>query len=577
VQLGIVWGKNLKADYSDYTVKAYKNGSKDTLTFVKSETRRGYIPAGTINFKAILTEKSGETRVVNSKSMSIVGAPNDNITLTFDVKESEKYDLNLSFNISNDMEEKVIDLSIPNILIAKDAPSISSDNINNGVLNFTEGVGTNAKIDIKSPGYLDSCILKVNSKELNDYGIPAVVELVGLKTRDVNTYNKLKTIGLEWIDEIGGSKLSYLDFTGVTKFISFNSANNKNDFSILVKDIQKQSSEEFKFSLTPSQAKFEINNIPDGDIWAKYIFVNYSTENGNIEKMKVEYCGDDKIWKEAKVEVVEKLEKSCRVKVIDMLSGSNYTFRVRYNNGVSKEVKVVTEASEQLPNSGFEEWTEGVYGYRKQPIFYPWKDGGEKRVWDTNNKAVMPSGYTTISNDNFKCFPTASYSTTARTGKSSAQIMAVALNNFNTSGTSLSDAVAGILYTGSADNNTNNTEFISRPMSVSFFYQYTPKGGSANDTFEAYIEVKNGNTVIGTGTFTKNVEKSEPVNTWTEATQTIKYTNTTLKATHIAIRFKSSTMDKPTYQLNTVVYLAGREYRCHGGSVLLIDDLTLNY
>ena len=104
---------------------------------------------------------------------------------------------------------------------------------------------------------------------------------------------------------------------------------------------------------------------------------------------------------------------------------------------------------------------------------------------------------------------------------------------------------------------------------MKFWYMYAPQG---SDTWQALVQVLNGNTVIGEGRLTN----SSSVSSWTEGTVDIIYSNTKLKANAIYIQFLQSTSSSPNTTKKTVTTPAG-DFKIYGGSQLTIDDVELIY
>jgi hypothetical protein len=122
--------------------------------------------------------------------------------------------------------------------------------------------------------------------------------------------------------------------------------------------------------------------------------------------------------------------------------------------------------------------------------------------------------------------------------------------------------------------------FTSRPKSLSFYYKYTPCNDD-NLVVEIIVENRNNGTVtqLGSGSFTSGTATTS----YAQKTVTVNYTNTSLKATHLRVLFKSGTIGwtnekhtgesywletPPTTNLSDGKYVASQLY---------IDDVTLGY
>ena len=264
---------------------------------------------------------------------------------------------------------------------------------------------------------------------------------------------------------------------------------------------------------------------------------------------------------------------------------TEYQLRAIYNGNETTAIytALTTEAAAQVGNSGFEEWHEWDYYVNKTGLFWgddvyqtnyaPYSENGE-RWWDSNNSVTTPSDRTNTG-ASFKSFPMVTY-TEGHNGGKAAQIMAIAVNNANTSGTSLSNATPGEIFIGTYNGDRKHA-FNSRPSKFGFWYRYTPRfdGSHSTDTFRAYISIMNNGNVIAERTF--EYTASQNVADWTYVEMEIEYQNVEQKATDIYIQFLQSTASAPTYTLNVGITYAGKSANVHGGSILTVDDLQLIY
>lgn len=562
VQLGVVWGANLKEDYLDYKVTVYRKGFKDSLTFVKSETRRGYIPAGTLKFKIELIDKEGAKRVINTSSMDIVGAPNDNITLTINSKAVPTYDLDINITIDNSLEVKEQDFIIPSLLIAK-PPIISSNNIVDSNISYIDGVATTANVDIRAVGSIKSCLVQFNSSSLQNVGLPATpIELVNIATNDSDIANMLRRLGLVWAVE-SGQNLGYINFDYFVKSVKYVSDTDVNSVNITVVDVYDLSSS-YSFNITPQKANISLINPNDYDIWAKKVIISATTSNGDANLLKLEYAKVGGVTTASNVKILSTEGNIRTFEVTSLEPGTTYNFIAKYNNTESAPLSVTTEAAQQVGNSGFEEWTDGTR--YKQPIYYPWSNDNDK-WWDTNSFETMQSSYSTYIN--YKCFPTCNYSTDAHGGSKSAQVRNIAVNGANSQIAHWGDT-QGRLFIGSAgDGTSQGHSFASRPAKLKFWFKYDRY---ENDTFSAKIEILSNGSVIANGEFSL----SENVTSWREAVINLNYSNTKAKATEIKIIFFASTSTSPSTRKIEITIPAGNR-TVYAGSCLTLDDLSLEY
>jgi hypothetical protein len=268
-------------------------------------------------------------------------------------------------------------------------------------------------------------------------------------------------------------------------------------------------------------------------------------------------------------------------------AGKTYTVRAKAtDNGVtstSKTFKFTTETASQLPNAGFEYWYSVERHNGNWYQYYPWSSSDDTtKGWDTVNQTTFQTEGNYRYNSN-----SGTISTTDSRSGNAALIRSVGWGNGNTAGGASSycyNKTPGELYLGSY-NTSNMTPdygmaFTSRPKTVSFYYKYTP---NYNDSMTANVVVENRTdgvtTVLATGSFAD----ASSVNSYQLKTITLTYTNTSLKATHLRVEFKSGsdswsdTRKADSSRWITYPAFANLSNGEFIGSQLYIDDVTLGY
>ncbi|MCM1520005.1 MAG: DUF4493 domain-containing protein [Lachnoclostridium sp.] len=257
----------------------------------------------------------------------------------------------------------------------------------------------------------------------------------------------------------------------------------------------------------------------------------------------------------------------------------------------SSSITVTTEATTQLPNSDMESWYNvdaythqtkyviGTTGMTDIKCWYPNSQG--ESFWATRNPR------TTAQNSGTTCYYT-SYSGTLPVNGYSGNAAEISTLGYGTGSTytelggSCKYKLAGMLFIGNytAADETSETidygkPFTSRPSAFKFKYKYAPV---ESESFKAYAVVENrdnGVTQLGRG----EIVSADAKGGFTDATVDIKYSNRTLKATHLTIVFVSSTADSPATK-----DVKGSKNAMNGysdskriGSVLTVDDINLVY
>ena len=138
--------------------------------------------------------------------------------------------------------------------------------------------------------------------------------------------------------------------------------------------------------------------------------------------------------------------------------------------------------------------------------------------------------------------------------------------------------MVGSLFIGSYNSGiVQGHAFASRPTSLSFWYKYKPY---KSDAFKVVVSLKSGDEEIASGTY-EPVAYSEEDNSYKQAVVNFTYSVTDKKATTICVQFLASnktSLDGNDFEKGTTInYPTIGNWTVHMGSVLKIDDLSLNY
>lgn len=269
--------------------------------------------------------------------------------------------------------------------------------------------------------------------------------------------------------------------------------------------------------------------------------------------------------------------------------GVPYTLRAVYKRGgeatsLSEELSITTEPKAQVGNAGFEEWhtashsfnvSADIFGNPHYRDWYlPWNENEADIWWAVNSKKTMLSECTAANLD-FKVFPTVSWSSSNKAnGEKSIQVATVATGAWAVSTGGAVTAHAGEIWIGTANDNGDHASeghsFVSRPTSLSFWYQYSPV---KSETFYMKIELK-----AEDGAVLASNEIANGASETAGKTITLPFEySVNKKVSSIYMVFKSSTADSPEYNTKVGMEIAGKNQTSHIGSVLRIDDIKLNY
>ena len=275
--------------------------------------------------------------------------------------------------------------------------------------------------------------------------------------------------------------------------------------------------------------------------------------------------------------------------------GQQYEIRAIYREKekrVTEPIVITTENVVELEDGSFENWhKKEVY---KKTIWsvgttglgidqwWPYNEGGSS-WWATRN------ALTTSQRSGVSCYYT-SYSGTVPVdngyeGKA-AEISTLGWkegNTFTELGGESGTHSAGMLFLGSHSATSNGVETIDyghdfnvRPNAFEFYYKFKSLN---SESFEAYIVVENREngtvTQLGSGRIMSNQDQAS----FAPVRVNVHYTNTSLKATHMYIVFRSSTADNPSVEgvQGSLGAFDGYSDSRYVGNVLTIDNVRLIY
>lgn len=275
--------------------------------------------------------------------------------------------------------------------------------------------------------------------------------------------------------------------------------------------------------------------------------------------------------------------------------GQQYEIRAIYREKekrVTEPIVITTENVVELEDGSFENWhKKEVYKNTTWSVgttglgidqWWPYNEGGSS--WWTTRNALTTSQRSGVS-----CYYT-SYSGTIPVdngyeGKA-AEISTLGWkegNTFTELGGKSGTHSAGMLFLGSHSATSNGVETIDyghefnvRPNAFEFYYKFKSLN---SESFEAYIVVENreNGTVmqLGSGRIMSNQDQASFV----PVRVNVHYTNTSLKATHMYIVFRSSTAGDPSVEgvQGSLGALNGYSDSRYVGNVLTIDNVRLIY
>ena len=604
VRISVEFDESVSGSFYDYFVRfarldtsavagnAANKKYKQILRYGKDQTKDAYMmPTDSLQIQFMAQYEYGAEDSWRYAILDTVAVnPNDHLRLQISVNPRHG---NLDVNIVTDQNivKKETNVEIKEIWTSQPAPTIVASGFPNGDHPVVEGdlSGNNATISILSRGGLKNCFLKVESAYLPEAGIDVPLgEEIDLANPTADSQAKLDRLtaaGFNWqSDMLGSRKLTYITMTDLFARInelnpSLTVARNLVTFTVRVVDeVEKETTVQLTSTAYPI---VQTLSIPEGRVWAKKIVSpELRVERGVSALYMLQVSSDGNTWSDLKT-YSSASNSVLDFGTIDVEPSTTYYYRTVYNenpNLMSNVVKVTTEDTQQIGNSGFDYWNTASFsfshwfGSETREWYLPYLSTDSNPWWAVNSRKTMPSS-TTPSNLDYKVFPTVGYSTDRYSGDKSALVYTASVNDYNVSGTSLGDPVVGELWIGKADDSGNHASdghaFASRPASVKFWYKYLPIN---SEKYAVYLSLKDaaGNQIA----YTEKLDGSAAYE-WTQCEIPIVYSNLNARAASIYICFKSAVSGD--VKLDATMEIAGRQQTSHIGSALRIDDIELVY
>ena len=580
VKVAVAYGENLQADYQDY--KATVSNSRGRLVFEKDRAEAGYIPVGTLTVDMELTDASGKKWYFRSGEVS--AAAGDYITLNLDTKQAPQGSLDLTLSVDYSTNDKTVEVGITDAFLPAEKPvlSLTGFDAESGQLSFVESndpgeASVTLTWDPKASP-VKSLKLKSESEYFKEHGLPAEVDFCSLTSTDRDLLLNAGLLFPEMSGEMTANMVK-LEFDGLAPKLEYDDDEAANTHTFIIEATDSKDNVVTKtVTIVPIQASKSLSEIQPGNVWARRAYLTLNTD-GDPSKLTVQVKENGtELWYTPEGTEYSVSGKTSAATVKGLKSNTKYAFRAVYNGFAAAEAPEMTTETEQQPeNASFEEWKEWDYTVynlwpkASQTNYAPYKDDSSI-WWDCNNSETTPENRTISSNYPWKSFPMVSYVNGRKQGKA-AQLMLIAISNTATGGTAPSPTVGlGKIFTGVYDG-VQGRPFSSRPSKLTFWYKYESVN---SDNFKVYISMKNGDTVIGEGSYTSSESKTD----WAECAVDITYSRTDLVADTIYIEFVSaSDTEKWKYANNIgdIVYGGDKTADVHRGSILTVDDLELIY
>lgn len=270
------------------------------------------------------------------------------------------------------------------------------------------------------------------------------------------------------------------------------------------------------------------------------------------------------------------------------VAGVSYTLRAAYKrageeSSYSQEFSLTTEPKAQVGNAGFEEWHTEIFNYeviwsssRQREWYLPWNEGEGDTWWAVNSRTTMLSRVAGGGSFEYKVFPTISWSSSNKSqGEKSIQISTIAVGSAAIINGGSTTPHVGEIWIGTSNDSGGHASdghaFVSRPNSLTFWYQYEPYD---SETFYMKVELKaEDGTVVASNEIPNGTVGETGGNT---ITLPFTYSSDNhKKVSSIYMIFKSSSGSVDSKK--RTMEISGKEQTARIGSVLRIDDIKLNY
>lgn len=684
-----------KKYFTEYSASIY-SGSNNSILFSGTETRAAYFQPSGLTVELQVTNQQGTTSTLKAASLDQT-LPKHHYRFKFDV-DAGSATLKVTFDTSTAEDSVEIDISDdalnadPPLLIEK---NFTSDNL----LEIIEGwpaSGSPVQVFIHAKSGIASCKLKIESRQLTEFGLPSESELVKIPaeqfailsqfgisvkglgenldrmavvdftelipqlyahpesdmhklvlevvdrrnkiTRSTLTVRSLDngfaiepfqevTLGTEEIafpvrlkGDASEIKFQILE-SGNWQDVSFSIQESKDDIHLLRAVFNKPVLEEMPVRLIFKrktlndvlpiiQPSFDVKALSDANVFAGYARLHVVGENA----FATEYFKTKDIYVECALEGTDNWYKPEQTKTgdeirialpVDASKTNSFKIRSRWLNkgeeisGISESV-ITSEQALQLPNSGFEEWTE-VMVWRKTVFlsggesiyaFYPgghWASYNDRTTQPRGDASwyycafpgMVPTAKTSFTAANhLNRFDGKSLAIEAHSGANAMEITTVGWGKNNWTSESSASAEykqPGLMYLGSYDRGSqtevHGMNFVSRPEAVRFFYKYYSY--NAESAKVSVILEDAAHQEVGRG----ELRISADTQVFTEGRVPVVYSQLK-KASFIRVEFRSTDAEAPQTQAvqgSKGAWNAGFGDSRHIGSILTVDDVSLIY
>ena len=273
-------------------------------------------------------------------------------------------------------------------------------------------------------------------------------------------------------------------------------------------------------------------------------------------------------------------------------AGVSYILRAVYKRGgeavsLSEELSITTEPKAQVGNAGFEEWHTEIHVFKKSGVlinpteerewYLPWNTDESDVWWAVNSRTTMPSECAGGGFYEYKVFPTISWSSSNKSqGEKSIQIATIAVGKAAIVNGGSTTPHVGEIWIGTANDNGDHASeghaFVSRPSSLSFWYQYESFKDEEKFYMQVVLKAADG-TIVASNEIPNGVEGDPSGNTITLPFTYSSDVHKKVSSIYMVFKSSSGSVDSEKRTME----ISGQQQTARIGSVLRIDDIKLNY
>ncbi len=579
-KVAVNYGEMLKTYYTRFCTSVFtdKENVSDSLGFSQTETRAGFIPAGTLTVNLYAALPGEKMKYYHT---TVAASPNDFITLNLETNPQQgKISIGIVIDNSVEIVEKEVEMDATDI--ATGTPEITvSDNLKAGTVEFYEGDDLDGTtVSVVSPAGFAHAWLETTSGYLKAKGIADKIDLCEISA---DTKAIFSGLGIQILNMGSNTMFSYIDFSGMKNKLKYESTPFEGSFKLTVEDKNGAQASSSSFALKMLQNAATLSISEDNAFARSFRKVNVTVTSGKPENYTLQYRLKNGKWTAAEGAITG--NSIDYEKISGITPGTEYEFRAIYNNNPDNSTDTVTVKSEdaaQVGNSDFENWTTETIKIsvawasdRTLDWYLPYTDASDA-WWAVTSKKSMPTSILATTKTSVKSFPTVAYSPDCVSGSRSAHIYTVNVGRLNTDAIASGTSYAGELFIGTADDSGNHStdghSFSSRPDKFTFKYKFAPKG---SEKFYVKIEFKDASgNVLNTLEDTEGPSASD----WTAYSTDFSWDDLSKKVANIYISFKSSSSSSPGVNAASTLEVAGNaDTGGHFGSSLYVDDIELIY